>query len=117
MAKKKGKVKVAKKVTRKVAKKIAKKSPRKVVKKATKAAKVAAKKAKRGRGRPRGMGPAPREFKDRFQKFYFVHRGDLNNERRRLYLQKKARGICVRCKRKVVKGSVFCADHRKRSRK
>ncbi len=71
---------------------------------------------KRGRGRPRGMGPAPGEFKDRFQKFYYQHRERLNEERRKTYLEKKARGLCVRCGRKAVKGSVFCKEHRSKSR-
>jgi hypothetical protein len=71
---------------------------------------------KRGRGRPRGMGATPRQFKDRFQKFYYEHRERLNNERRKAYLAKKARGLCVRCAKKVAKGSVFCSEHRMKSR-
>ncbi len=71
---------------------------------------------KRGRGRPRGMGPAPKDFKDRFQKFYYAHREDLNDARRKAYQEKRAKGICVRCGKKAVKGSVFCTDHRQKSR-
>jgi hypothetical protein len=72
---------------------------------------------KNGRGRPRGFGNSPREFKDRFQKFYYEHRDRLNNERRSLYTERKAKGLCVRCGKKAVKGSVFCAYHRDMSRK
>jgi hypothetical protein len=71
---------------------------------------------KRGRGRPRGFGSVPRQFKDRFQKFYYEHRERLNRERRSAYQAKKAKRFCVRCKRKVVKGSIFCARHRAKSR-
>lgn len=103
----------AKKSAKRFVKKVPKKALKKVVKKIAK--RTVAK--KRGRGRPRGFGPAPREFKDRFQKFYYVHRDDLNDERRSTYKRKKIRRICVRCKRMAVKGSVFCAQHRKMSRK
>ena len=80
-------------------------------------AKIKAKaRAKRGRGRPRGFGSVPRQFKDRFQKFYYEHRDRLNRERRASYVDKKHLKVCVRCKRKVVKGSIFCAMHRAKSR-
>jgi len=62
------------------------------------------------------MGPTPKKFKDRFQKFYYEHRSRLNEERRKAYEEKKAKGICVRCSRKAVKGSVFCKKHRDKSR-
>ncbi len=72
---------------------------------------------KRGRGRPRGFGRAPADFKDRFQKFYFEHRERLNNERRRLYVERKQTGLCVRCGKNAMKNSVFCRHHLDMSRK
>lgn len=71
---------------------------------------------KRGRGRPRGFGQVPRQFKDRFQKFYYEHRDRLNRERRSAYIEKKDKGVCVRCKRKASKGSIFCQEHKSKSR-
>lgn len=71
---------------------------------------------KRGRGRPRGLGESPVDFKDRFQKFYYQHRKRLNDERRKVYNAKKRKGICVRCNKKAIKGSVFCKEHREKSR-
>lgn len=72
---------------------------------------------KRGRGRPRGFGNLPRAFKDRFQKFYYEHRARLNDERRKLYKERKAAGLCVRCGKRTVAGSVFCSFHRNGSRR
>ncbi len=72
---------------------------------------------KRGRGRPRGFGSVPRSYKDRFQKFYYEHRARLNQERRKLYEERKAKGLCVRCGKIAVKGSVFCRSHLDMSRK
>ncbi|MBR9693209.1 hypothetical protein GOV07_04770 [Candidatus Woesearchaeota archaeon] len=66
---------------------------------------------KRGRGRPRGFGTAPGDFKDRFQKFYYEHRARLNDGRRILYEERKAKGLCVRCGKKTVQKSVFCRHH------
>ncbi len=82
----------------------------------TKARTAAVRSRKSGRGRPRGFGVAPREFKDRFQKFYYEHRARLNEERRRRYQERKAKGLCVRCGKKAVSGSVFCREHRAKSR-
>ncbi len=67
------------------------------------------------RGRPRGFGKAPREFQDRFQKFYYLHRERLNEERRKAYRLRKAKKLCVRCTRKAVANSVFCRKHREQS--
>jgi hypothetical protein len=72
---------------------------------------------KRGRGRPRGFGSKPGDFKDRFQKFYYEHRARLNEERRKLYIERKKKGLCVRCGKPAVKGSVFCRHHLEMSRK
>jgi hypothetical protein len=57
-----------------------------------------------------------KKFKDRFQKFYYLHRGDLNKFRRSTYEQKKKKGICVKCKKKSLSTSIFCAHHLNRSR-
>lgn len=57
-----------------------------------------------------------KKFKDRFQKFYYVHRGDLNKFRRGSYASKKKKGICVKCKKKALSTSIFCAYHLRKSR-
>lgn len=96
---------------------------------------MAKKKAKRApakRAAPKKAAPAPKragrqpskfkrvpvtkKFKDRFQKFYYYHRGDLNRFRRSSYQQKKKKGICVKCKKKSLSTSIFCAHHLNRSR-
>lgn len=69
-----------------------------------------------GRGRPRGFGKAPKEYKDRFQKHYYAHREELNEKRRLLYFGKKASGLCVRCRKKALKGKLFCSEHLMKSR-
>ena len=60
--------------------------------------------------------PVSKKFKDRFQKFYYFHRGSLNNFRRRSYKDKKKAGICVKCKKKSLASSIFCAFHLRKSR-
>jgi hypothetical protein len=57
-----------------------------------------------------------KRFDNRFQKFYYTHRPDLNKSRRMSYSEKKKNGICVKCKRKALKTSIFCAHHRAMSR-
>lgn len=58
-----------------------------------------------------------KKFKNRFQKFYHKHKKQLNAKRRALYKSKKKKGICVKCKKKAIKGSVFCANHKLKSRR
>jgi hypothetical protein len=57
-----------------------------------------------------------KKFKDRFQKFYYLHRPDLNKFRRSTYTTKKKKGICVKCKKKALSSSIFCAYHLRKSR-
>ena len=57
-----------------------------------------------------------KKFKDRFQKFYYLHRPDLNKSRRSTYTEKKKKGICVKCKKKALASSIFCAPHLRKSR-
>lgn len=57
-----------------------------------------------------------KKFKDRFQKFYYLHRPDLNKFRRSTYSDKKRKGICVKCKKKALSSSIFCAYHLNKSR-
>ena len=60
--------------------------------------------------------PTERRFKNRFQKFYYLHREGLNKERKALYFEKQKKGICVKCKKKAVKNSIFCKYHLEQSR-
>ena len=57
-----------------------------------------------------------KRFKDRFQKFYYTHRPDLNKFRRSTYSTKKKKGICVKCQKKALSSSIFCAYHLRKSR-
>ena len=55
---------------------------------------------------------SPKEFQNRFHKFYHLNKKRLNKERRGLYTTRSKKGICVRCKKRVVKGIVFCSYHK-----
>ena len=55
-------------------------------------------------------------YDNRFQKFYHLNKKRLNLGRRSSYSGKKKSGICVRCKRRVVPGIVFCEYHRKKQK-
>ena len=55
---------------------------------------------------------SPKEFQNRFHKFYHLNKKRLNKERRGLYTERSKKGICVRCKRRVVTGIVFCKYHK-----
>jgi hypothetical protein len=57
-----------------------------------------------------------KKFKDRFEKFYYLHRGAINKGRRNLYEEKKRKGICVKCAKKALATSIFCAVHLRKSR-
>jgi hypothetical protein len=86
-------------------------APKKAAKRAVKAARPKGRKASKFKA-----VPVSKKFKDRFQKFYYYHRGDLNKFRRSTYQQKKKKGICVKCKKKSLASSIFCAFHLNRSR-
>jgi hypothetical protein len=55
-----------------------------------------------------------KKFKNRFQKFYHLNKTRINKKRRLVYGQKERKGLCVRCKRRALKGITFCAFHRKK---
>ena len=57
-----------------------------------------------------------KRWKNRFQKFYHLHRDEINRKRRRLYQGKEKKGVCVRCKKRALKGITFCMFHRKRQK-
>jgi len=54
------------------------------------------------------------DYSNRFLKFYYGHKKRLLKERKSLYHEKKQKGICVRCSRKVVEGLVFCEYHQQK---
>lgn len=58
----------------------------------------------------------PKKFANRFQKFYYLHRAELNTDRRKRYREHRRRGLCVRCLRKTAPGLTFCAYHRKKQK-
>jgi len=75
--------------------------------------------AKRGKRKPskfKKTGRLPKRVKDRFAKFYWLHRPALNTFRRSSYQQKKRKGICVKCKKAALKTSIFCSKHLAKSR-
>jgi hypothetical protein len=54
------------------------------------------------------------EYDNRFLKFYHHNQARLLKERKSLYYQKKEKGICVRCSRKVQEGIIFCDYHQQK---
>lgn len=68
------------------------------------------------RGRPRGVGPAPTSFTDRFQKYYYAHRSAIRRKNRGLYILRRDQHRCVRCGRKALKDGIFCTKHLEYSR-
>ena len=58
----------------------------------------------------------PKSFKNRFQKFYYLNRGRINKERQKRYNTNKKKGLCIKCKRKSLKGIKLCSYHRERIR-
>lgn len=85
---------------------------------AKRAAKAPVKRAAKARksSKFKATGKLPKKVKNRFQKFYYLHRPHLNTWRRSSYSDKKKKGICVKCKKKSLKTSIFCAYHLKMSR-
>jgi len=57
-----------------------------------------------------------KEYSNRFLKFYHLNSNRLNKERRSSYKTRKKSGFCVRCKRKAVKGIVFCKYHQQKQK-
>ena len=74
--------------------------------------KVASTKKTKKKSTPEKGAKKTTEFENRFQKFYHLNKKRLNKERRGLYTKRSKKGICVRCKKKVVKGIVFCTYHK-----
>ncbi len=56
------------------------------------------------------------KYPNRFVKFYHLNKEKLNKERRGGYSSRRKDGICVRCKRKVVPGIVFCEYHQEKQK-
>tara|TARA_Y100000310_G_scaffold340641_1_gene437157 strand:- start:69 stop:383 length:315 start_codon:yes stop_codon:yes gene_type:complete len=71
--------------------------------------KVKVQKKKKTKSKPKKISS---EYKNRFHKFYHLHKKRLNKERRGLYKNRSKKGICVRCKKKVVRDIVFCKYHK-----
>ncbi|MBU0456641.1 MAG: hypothetical protein ABH824_05565 [Nanoarchaeota archaeon] len=55
-------------------------------------------------------------YPNRFLKFYHLNKKKLNKERRFSYNERKKSGVCVRCKKKTVKGIVFCQYHQEKQK-
>jgi len=89
---------------------------KKTAKKAVTRAVVARKPAKRKSSKFAKTGKITKKVKNRFQKFYYLHRPALNTWRRGSYKDKKKKGICVKCKKKALKTSIFCQKHLLKSR-
>ena len=56
----------------------------------------------------------PEEHSNRFLKFYHNNKGRLLKERKSLYYQKKQKGLCVRCNKKVLQDIIFCEYHQQK---
>ncbi|MBI4981040.1 hypothetical protein HZC30_05800 [Candidatus Woesearchaeota archaeon] len=56
------------------------------------------------------------KYPNRFVKFYHLNKEKLNKERRGSYTSRRKDGVCVRCKRKVVPGIVFCEYHQEKQK-
>jgi hypothetical protein len=61
----------------------------------------------------RNLFKKKKTFKNRFEKFYYLNKEKIRKERKQRYYDKKKKGICIKCKRKAIKGINFCAYHRK----
>lgn len=57
-----------------------------------------------------------KDYPNRFLRFYHLNKERLNKQRRSSYKKRKKSGQCVRCKRKAVKGIVFCKYHRNKQK-
>lgn len=64
-------------------------------------------------GRPSGIVKlTPKNFKDRFTKFYYLNRVRLAKERRAAYRKRRKNGVCVRCCAQLAPGSrTMCDAH------
>ena len=64
----------------------------------------------------RVVRPVKTKFKNRFAKFYWLHRDAFNSRRKRLYVERKHDRACVKCGNKRVGKSIFCPTHLRLSR-
>jgi hypothetical protein len=112
-------VKRVQRAAKRVAKPVFKRAPKRAVKRVVRAVKHIMR-AKPVRGRKpskfKRVAVVGKRFKDRFQKFYYMHRPDLNKFRRSLYTDRKKKGVCVKCKKKSLASSIFCGYHLAKSR-
>ncbi len=60
--------------------------------------------------------PVKRTFRNRFAKFYWLHRDDFNARRKRMYDARKRSKTCVKCGERRVGKSIFCPTHLRTSR-
>lgn len=58
----------------------------------------------------------PKEYPNRFVKFYHLNKERLNQQRRGGYSGHKKEGMCVRCKQKALLGIVFCEYHQQKQK-
>ena len=58
-----------------------------------------------------------KKYANRFIKFYHQNKKKLNENRRLSYSERKKKKICVRCKKKALKGIVFCEYHQSKQKK
>lgn len=119
---------VKKAATKKIVKTVKKAEPKKkVVAKKVPAKKVAIKKKVTAKAKSPTKAPAKTakkattkkgtvEYENRFQKFYDLNKDRINSERRSKYEENVESGLCVRCKKKAVKGIKLCKYHRDKQR-
>ncbi|MBI2662645.1 hypothetical protein HYX11_04265 [Candidatus Woesearchaeota archaeon] len=58
----------------------------------------------------------PKEYPNRFLKFYHENKSRLNKERRSFYSEHKSRSLCVRCHKKALPRIVFCSYHQQKQK-
>ncbi len=57
-----------------------------------------------------------KKYSNRHLKFYHENKNRLIKERQNKYHQKRKFGVCVRCKKQVVPGIVFCEYHQNKQK-
>lgn len=71
---------------------------------------------KKAEAKAGGEKEESQKYPNRFVKFYHLNKEKLNKERRGSYSSRRKEGTCVRCKRKVVPGIVFCEYHQQKQK-
>jgi len=57
------------------------------------------------------------KYTSRFAKFYELNKEYVSKYRKKRYEEKKKKGICIKCKKKAIKGINFCAYHRAQTKR